>query len=168
MRLVCPSQEWISKYQELCFQRDPNFQPWPSRLALLCAEGRELIAGVMVYDTTGPFLFFQHLVTNETAPLRMRWGAVDLMAGEIISMCRMMGKLPNLIVSSSGIARILERHGLQSTHAVSYSCAYSELEKHENPSITPEPPDRFQNPPGIGKPPHRIPEDGPPLRPPVG
>ena len=131
MRLVCANEEWLAKYEDLCFQRGLPFKPWPSRLALLAAYGPELIAGVMVYDSSGPFLHFQHLVTNETAPLRTRWAAVDLMAGEILTLCRHMNKLPMILVSSKGIARLLRRHGLQDSKATNYSCHYSQLEKHD-------------------------------------
>lgn len=139
MRLVCTTEPWLDKYKDLCFQR-AGFKPWPSRLGLLVADRDELIAGVMAYDTSGPFIFFEHLVTNETAPARMRWNAVEMMAGEILPMCRMVGKLPQVLVRHKGIERILKRHGLQSTTAVAFSCPFSNLEKHdyEIPIATPE------------------------------
>jgi hypothetical protein len=128
MKLVCPTEPWMSKYKDLYFQRTGQ-EVWPSRLALLAVEGQDLIAGVMVYDTSGPFLFFEHLVTNETAPLRVRWEGVDLMASEIRAMCRMVGKLPFLLIRHRGIERIIRRYGLQSTGAVAFSCAFSDLEQ---------------------------------------
>jgi hypothetical protein len=167
MRLVCSNQEWLAKYQEICSHRDLPFTPWPSRLALLAARGDDLVAGVMAYDTTGPFIFFQHLVTNPLAPIRARWAAVDLMAGEILGMCRMLNKLPEITVSSRGIAKILRRHGLQNTQAVLYSCAYQDLEEHDEPSPTPQYQSRPTHPPRAGKAPHRDTEDNPPLCPPV-
>lgn len=168
MRLVCANSDWLAKYQEMCEHRNLPFSPWPSRLALLAAEGRELVAGVMAYDTSGAFVVFEHLVTNETAPLRMRWAAVDLMAGEILAMCRVLNKLPMILVRSRGIASILKRHGLQSTGAVSYGCAYSQLEKHDEPLTASQRPYRFAYHETARIPPDRVPEDNPPLRPPVG
>lgn len=173
MRLVCANEEWLGKYQDLCFQRDLPFKPWPSRLALLAAYGPDLVAGVMVYDSSGPFLHFQHLVTNETAPLKTRWAAVDLMASEILVLCRHLNKLPMVLVSHKGIARILRRHGLQDSRATNYSCHYSQLEKHDyesqkEPLTSPQSPRSLSNPASPRTTDHRVPEDGPPLRPPVG
>ena len=177
MRLVCANEEWLGKYEDLCFQRGLPFKPWPSRLALLAAYGPELIAGVMVYDSAGPFLHFQHLVTNETAPLKTRWAAVDLMAGEILTLCRHMNKLPMVLVSHKGIARILKRHGLQDSKATNFSCHYSQLEKHDyetsqggqafkGPFEPPtQPPGSRPDPKAPRTPHHRVEEDGPPLRP---
>lgn len=131
MRLVCVTEDWIRKYQELCEQRQLNFIPWLSPRALMVAEGKDLVAGVMVYDSTGPFLFFEHLVTNETATHRQRWAAVDLMASEVLVMCRHAGKLPQIIVRHKGIAKILRRHGLRPTGAESFTCTINNLETHD-------------------------------------
>ena len=169
MRLVCANPDWLAKYQQLCVDRELRYTPWPSRLALLAAEGDSLVAGVMAYDTSGPFLFFEHLVTDPSAPLSLRWAAVDLMASEVLTVCRVLSKLPQVVVSSRGIAKILRRHGLQSTHAVVYSCPFISLEKHdENPLPAAQHPDRVSNPPRTGQAHHRSPEDNPPLCPPVG
>lgn len=173
MRLVCANEDWLGKYQDLCSQRDLPFKPWPSRLALLAAYGNELVAGVMVYDSAGPFLHFQHLVTNPKAPIKLRWAAVDLMASEILTLCRHMNKLPMVLVSHKGIAKILKRHGLQDSLATNFSCHYSQLEKHdyEVPQAVPfEPPTQ----PACRRPHsaapravhHRDEEDNPPLHPP--
>lgn len=172
MRLVCANEEWLGKYEDLCFQRDLPFKPWPSRLALLAAYGSGLVAGVMVYDSSGPFLHFQHLVTNETAPLKTRWAAVDLMASEILTLCRHMNKLPMVLVSHKGIAKILKRHGLQDSKATNFSCHYSQLEKHDyevpeavqvafEPAT--QPALRRQNPKAPRAVHHRGQEDNPPL-----
>ena len=131
MKLVCASEEWLGKYQELAFQRKLSFRPWPSRLSLLVAEGKELIAGVMVYDSTGPFLFFEHLITNETAPLRTRWAAVSIMAEEMMNMCRHLGKVPQVTVRHKGIKRILEKAGLQWPGAIVMTCGFDQLEKND-------------------------------------
>lgn len=131
MRLVCASEEWLGKYQDLCFQRGMAFRPWPSRLALLVAEGKELTAGVMVYDSTGPFLFFEHLVTNGTAPARNRWAAVSLMAEEMMSMCRHLGKVPQVAVRHKGIKRILKNAGLQDIGATVMTCGFNQLETND-------------------------------------
>lgn len=145
MKLVCATPEWLGKYNDLVHQRNLAFVPWPSRLALLVAEGRELVAGVMVYDSTGPFLFFEHLITNETAPARMRWAAVTLMAEQMIAMCRMLGKVPQITVRHRGIKRILERVGLVAPGALVMTCSFDQLETHEyeKPLYTPEHPRRW-------------------------
>ncbi len=135
MRLVCATEEWLGKYQDLAFQRNLGFKPWPSRLALLVAEGQELIAGVMVYDSTGPFLFFEHLITNETAPARNRWAAVSMMAVEMMQMCRHFGKVPQVTVRHKGIKKILERVGLQWPGAGVMTCGFDQLETHDYESI---------------------------------
>ncbi len=131
MRLVCATAQWLGKYQELAFQRNLGFEPWPSRLALLVAEGQELIAGVMVYDSTGPFLFFEHLITNETAPARTRWAAVSLMAEEMMTMCRHFGKVPQITVRHKGIRRILERVGLVWPGMGVMTCTFDQLETND-------------------------------------
>lgn len=131
MRLVCATEEWLGKYQDLAFQRGLGFKPWPSRIALLVAEGRELVAGVMVYDSTGPFLFFEHLLTNETAPPRTRWAAVSLMAEEMMTMCRHFGKVPQVTVRHKGIKKILERVGLVWPGAVVMTCGFDRLETND-------------------------------------
>jgi len=131
MRLVCATEYWVRKYLELARDREVPFEPWPSRLALLVAEGDELVAGVMVYDSTGPFLFFEHLVTNETATLRVRHRAVALMAEEMMNMCRLMGKVPQIAVRHRSIKAILERSGLQTAGAVVMTCGFNQLERQD-------------------------------------
>ena len=136
-----------------------NIKPWPSRLGILVAHGDELIAGVMAYDTTGPFIFFEHLVTNETAPPKQRWAAVDMIAGEVLTVCRVMGKLPQMLIRHKGVERIIRRHGLQSTHAVAWSCAFQDLEKHdyEIPLTSTEPARRFSDSAATLRPPPGFP-----------
>jgi hypothetical protein len=129
MRLVCGTPDWMRKYSELCGDRQLGYEPWPSRLTVFIAEGKELVAGVMVYDTTGPFLFFEHLVTNETASLRARYRAVNLLVEECLSMCRHLGKLPQVMVQHVGIKRILEKHGLVAPGAFCMTCHFANLEK---------------------------------------
>lgn len=131
MKLVCASEEWLGKYQDLAFQRNLAFKPWPSRTCLLVAEGRELVAGAMAYDSTGPFLFFEHLITNETCPPRTRWAAVSLMAQEMMDMCRHLGKVPQVTVRHRGIKKILERVGLVSPDAIVMTCGFDQLEKND-------------------------------------
>jgi hypothetical protein len=132
MRLVCATNDWMRKYTELCEDRGLGFEPWPSRLSVMVAEGKELVAGVMVYDSTGPFLFFEHLVTNETASLRQRYHAADILVGECVRMCRLMGKVPMVQVRHKGIKRILEKHGLVAPGAFFMTCHFSNLETHDN------------------------------------
>lgn len=131
MRLVCGTPEWISKYSELCKDRQLGYEPWPSRLTVFIAEGKELVAGVMVYDTTGPFLFFEHLVTNPEAPLKLRFRAVNLLVEECLSMCRHLGKLPQVMVQHAGIKRILEKHGLVAPGAFCMTCHFANLETND-------------------------------------
>lgn len=131
MKLVCATEEWLGKYQDLAFQRKLPFRPWPSRLAILVADGPELIAGAMVYDSTGPFLFFEHLITNETAPPRMRWAAVCLMAQDMMAMCRHMGKVPQITVRHKGLVKILKRAGLQWPGAIVMTCDFTRLEEND-------------------------------------
>lgn len=147
MRLVCVSEHWVRKYQELCVARDIGYIPWSSRLALFVAHGDDLVAGVMVYDTTGPFLFFEHLVTNPAFLPRTRWMAVDMMAGEMMTMCRHAGKLPQVIVRHRGILQILKRYGLRETGAVSLTCEIKDLETHEyeKPQFAPQHSGRFKD-----------------------
>jgi hypothetical protein len=133
MRLVSATADWLSKYQELAKDRKLGYEPWPSRLAVMVAEGQDLVAGVMVYDSSGMFLFFEHLLTNETASLRQRYEAVDLLVGECIHMCRIFGKIPQVVVRHNGIKRILEKHGLFGYSAQVMTCSFGNLEKHEKP-----------------------------------
>lgn len=132
MKLVCATEYWVRKYLELAREREVPFDPWPSRMALLVVEGDELIAGVMVYDSTGPFLFFEHLVTNETATHRQRHRAVSLMAEELMSMCRHFGKVPQVGVKHRGLKRILERAGLKMPGSFMMTCAFNHLDQNDN------------------------------------
>jgi hypothetical protein len=131
MRLVCATEEWLRKYLALAEDRKLPFTIWPSRMALLVAEGKDLVAGVMVYDSTGPFIFFEHLVTNETATHRQRHRAVSMMADELMNMCRLLGKVPQVAVKHRGLQRILERVGLQMPGAFMMTCAFNQLERHD-------------------------------------
>ncbi len=161
MRLVCATPEWMSKYDDIWSNRQMGYQYWPSRLALMVAEGRELVAGVMVYDSTGPFLFFEHLVTNETAPLRTRYAAVDLLAEESLRMCRMMGKVPQITVRYRGLQRILEKHGYVAPGAIVMTCHFGQLETHdyEIPLPTSKHPRRFPDSAATERAPAGDPED---------
>lgn len=136
MRLVLPNDRWLSKYYEICEHRDLPYRPWVGK-ALFVAEGDDLVSGVMVYDSSGPFLFFEHLLTNQTATLRQRWCAVDMMASEVRTMCRHQGKLPLIHVRHKGIAKILRRHGLRETGTYVMTCDISNLETydHEKPQF---------------------------------
>lgn len=145
MKLVCATEQWLGKYQDLAFRRGLGFKPWPSRMAILVADGMELVAGVMVYDSTGPFLFFEHLITNETAPPRMRWAAVSMMAVEMMEMCRHFGKVPQVTVRHKGIKKILERVGLVWPGAGVMTCGFDKLEKHDYESIPFFTPQRTRN-----------------------
>lgn len=175
MRSVCVSEEWARKYQEICEQRDLPYKPWISRLAVYIAEGRDLVAGVQVYDTTGPWLFFEHLVTNQTASPRLRLRAVDLLIREGLAMCRLFGKLPQVTVQTRGIKSLLKKHGFLDPYAQMMTCPLSNLELHDYQSETyqepfespTQPALRRQNPKASGATYHRIEEDGPPLRPDV-
>lgn len=116
MRLVCVTQHWWNKYVEICEHRKA-LVPYPVKTGLFVAEGDELVAGVLIYDTTGPFLFFEHLVTNETASMRKRYVAVRMMAAQIENYSRTMGKYPMILVRHKGIELILKRAGLVSAQA---------------------------------------------------
>lgn len=149
----------MRKYLELAQDRQLPFNIWPSRMALLVADGKDLVAGVMVYDSTGPFLFFEHLVTNETASYKTRHRAVSLMADELMNMCRLMGKVPQVAVKHRGVQRILERVGLRLPGSVMMTCEFTQLEKNDyeisngrdlgNPTRSlldaPQPPGGFQS-----------------------
>jgi hypothetical protein len=148
MRLVCATEQWLGKYQDLAFQRNLGYKPWPSRMALLVAEGMELIAGVMVYDSTGPFLFFEHLITNGKVPSRTRWAAVSLMAEEMMTMCRHFGKVPQVTVRHKGIKKILKRAGLVSFGADVMTCGFERLETNDYqklPYFAPQHPHRGED-----------------------
>lgn len=136
MRLVVLNEYWWSKYQEICQHRD-LVVPWPSRTAILAAEGKELVAGVMAYDTSGPHVFFEHLVTNETAILGVRHAAVKLMAEEMVRYCRTSGKIPHILVRHLGIANILASVGLQPSGAWSMTCKVEDLDGKEEENAAP-------------------------------
>lgn len=132
MKLVCATEYWLGKYQDLVSKRNLAFRPWLSRSSLLAVEGEELAAGAMAYDSTGPFLFFEHLVTNPDLPARTRWAAVNLMAVEMLSMCRHLGKVPQVTVRHKGILKILERAGLKTQGAIVMTCGFDQLETNDN------------------------------------
>jgi hypothetical protein len=139
MKVVCVTDEWARKYLEMCEHRGMTYQPWLSRLAVYVAEGKELICGVQVYDTTGPFMFFEHLVTNETASPRQRYEAVDLLIAEGLTMCRIFGKLPQVVVRHHGIKNLLRKHGFEMPGAFLMSCPLSNVEKSHVPVTSPKP-----------------------------
>lgn len=128
MRLVCPTQAWARQYLDICHDRDLPFEPQFNRQAILVANGDILVAGVLVYDTTGPFVFFEHYVTNPACSLRERYVAGDLVAQEILNVCRTMSKLPQMGIRHKGIRRALEKHGLKSTGAVMMTCRVEDLD----------------------------------------
>lgn len=121
MRLVSVTQEWWSKYVEICESRGALVS-WPTKTALFVAEGRELVAGVLIYDTSGPHIFVEHLVTNETATLRQRHGAVKMMAKELMSYARTVGKIPHILVRHKGIERVLMSVGMVSSGCRGMTC----------------------------------------------
>lgn len=133
MKAVCVTDEWARKYLEMCEHRGLTYVPWLSRTAVYIAEGKELICGVQVYDTTGPFMFFEHLVTNETATPRQRYEAVDMLIAEGLTMCRIFGKLPQVVVRHSGIKNLLRKHGFEMPGAFLMSCPISNVEKPHVP-----------------------------------
>jgi hypothetical protein len=139
MKAVCVTDEWARKYLEMCEHRGMTYVPWLSRLAVYIAEGKELICGVQVYDTTGPFMFFEHLVTNETATARQRYQAVDMLIADGLTMCRIFGKLPQVMVRHRGIDSLLRKHGFQRDHAYAMTCALSNVEKHHVPVFASKP-----------------------------
>lgn len=118
MRLVCVTQHWWNKYVEICEHRKAMV-PYPVKTGLFVAEGDELVAGVLIYDTTGPYMFFEHLVTNETATPRHRLKAVKMMAEQVVPYCRTVGKYPMIMVrpSHKGILGVLKRIGMVSAQA---------------------------------------------------
>lgn len=116
MRLVCVTQHWWNKYVEICEHRK-TLVPWFSKSGLFVAEGDELVAGVLIYDTAGPFTFFEYLVTNETATPRQRLKAVKMMAEQVVPYCRTVGKYPMIMVRHKGITGILKRIGMVSAQA---------------------------------------------------
>jgi hypothetical protein len=126
MRLVCVTQRWWDKYVEICEHRKVPY-PWATKTALFAAEGDDLVAGVLIFDTTGPHLFFEHLVTNETATLKQRHEAVTMMAKEMMSYSRTVGKIPHIIVRHKGIERVLKKVGLVSSGAWSMTCPLEAL-----------------------------------------
>lgn len=142
MKAVCVTDEWARKYLEMCEHRGLTYIPWLSRLAVYVAEGKELICGVQVYDTTGPFMFFEHLVTNETAAARQRYQAVDMLIAEGLTMCRIFGKLPQVMIRHQGIDSLLRKHGFQRDHAYAMTCPLSNVEKHHVPVYGPQHPHR--------------------------
>ncbi len=159
MRVVCVTDDWARKYLEMCEHRNLPYTPWLSRLAVYIAEGRELICGVQVYDTTGPFMFFEHLVTNETASPRERHKAVDMLIAEGLTMCRIFGKLPQVVVRHKGIDSLLRKHGFEMPGAFLMSCTISNVEKNHVPYHAAEHPRRRANSAPTERAPAGDPED---------
>lgn len=131
MKAVCVSDAWSRKYLELCKARELPYTPWLSRLAVYIVEGDTLLCGVQVYDTTGPFLFFEHLVTNPAVSARVRYAAAYLLIEEGMHMCRVFGKYPQVVVRHGGIKSLLEKHGFFHPKTIVMTCELSNLEKHD-------------------------------------
>ena len=131
MRIVCVSDDWSRKYLKLCKAREMTYTPWLSRLAVYVVEGDVMLCGVQVYDTTGPFLFFEHLVTNPAVSPRLRYAASDLLIEEGMNMCRMFGKYPQVVVRHGGIKNLLKKHGFFHPGTILMTCDLSNLEKHD-------------------------------------
>lgn len=131
MRSVCVSDDWSRKYLALCKARELTYVPWLSRMAVYIVEGETMLCGVQVYDTTGPFLFFEHLVTNPDVSPRVRYAAAYLLIEEGMNMCRMFGKYPQVVVRHVGIKNLLKRHGFFHPGTILMTCELSNLEKHD-------------------------------------
>lgn len=126
MKQVCVTQRWWDKYVEICEHRK-CLVSWPTKTALFMAEGDELVAGVLIYDTSGPHVFFEHLVTNQTAPLKLRHEAVRKMAELMMSHCLTIGKLPQIVVKHRGIGQILRKAGLENSGCWHMSCSGEQM-----------------------------------------
>ncbi len=99
----------------------------------------------MVYDTTGPMVILEHFITNPSLPLSVRWAGSDLLAQEIMPMCRHLNKVPVIGVLHKGVARILKRYGFRSPNTYTLTCSFPELDSHvdsKNPSTHPH---RYSN-----------------------
>jgi hypothetical protein len=112
-----------------------TYIPWLSRLAVYVVEGDVMLCGVQVYDTTGPFLFFEHLVTNPAVSPRFRYAAADLLIEEGMNMCRMFGKYPQVVVRHGGIKNLLKKHGFFHPGTILMTCEMSNLEKNDEDSV---------------------------------
>lgn len=124
------TEYWWSKYAE-CLEHRNSPVPWPHKRAIMVAEGTELLAGALIYDTDGPHLFAEHLVTNQTATLRSRHLAVALMAQELVRYARTVGKLPHVLVRHKGIEKILRSVGMVPSGAWSLTMGMDKLDGRE-------------------------------------
>jgi hypothetical protein len=135
MKTVCVTDEWSRKYLELCEARELAYKPWLSRMAVYVVEKGTMVCGVQVYDTTGPFLFFEHLVTNPDVSPRERYAAVSFLIEEGMNMCRMFGKYPQVVVRHGGIKNLLKKHGFFHPGTILMTCELSNLEKNDEEPV---------------------------------
>jgi hypothetical protein len=81
-----------------------------SGLAVCTAQG-VFLAGVGLYDTTGPWMLGEHLVTNPMASARLKHRAVLALGYAALAHCTAAKKVPLVLARSRGIALTLLRLG---------------------------------------------------------
>lgn len=120
--LVPRTDETYRRYQAM-FAAHAAEQPPPSEDVIFVGYGSELVCGVSLYPTAGPYLFAEHLATNPRAPLRMRHRAVVLLLRALRAYSAMRSKYPMVVIRHRSLIRMLTREGFAHQAAVLMSAA---------------------------------------------
>jgi hypothetical protein len=88
--------------------------PRPSQGIWLCTPDYQLVVGLCIYDTDGPFIVAEHLVSNPAFKLRERFRAFDLALAILRGFATCRAKWIVAHPSRKGLARYLERRGFKS------------------------------------------------------
>lgn len=88
--------------------------PMPQQGTWVCAIVNKLpilVVGMCIYDTDGPFIVAEHLVSNPTFSAKTRFAAFDLTLNLLRAYATMKGKWIIAHPSKTGLARYLVRRG---------------------------------------------------------
>lgn len=82
-----------------------------SGVFVVLGQTQDLVAGVVTWPTSGPYVLVEGLITNRAFPLRVRHRAVVACAIEVIGFCQQIGKTPAAFVRSASLVRMARRVG---------------------------------------------------------
>lgn len=112
--IIAPLTGQVLQQWAMSFQHHGTRAPQPPRSGLaVCLPSGLFLAGVGIYDTTGPWVLCEHLSTNPMAPARVKHRAVLALGYACLAHCNALGKKPLVLVRSTGIARTLMRLGMK-------------------------------------------------------
>lgn len=85
--------------------------PIPGARAILLDQNGELVSGMMLYSTDGPYTFFEHFAVSPKAPPGLAHRALSMTLAIAEGLCAMEAKVPLVMAGKKGIVSLLERTG---------------------------------------------------------